>query len=125
MRRTEARESEKDSGGFPPFTHREGVDFSALKMLKTILGLLLLVLIGQAVIVWQNERAHALILKLQEQIVPSMTLPVTVDPPGPQGPITIPVTTTQGEFDPEETENEWIDRTKATCANVKARLEAE
>ena len=101
------------------------MDFRALKMLKTILGLLLLVLLGQAVLIWQNERNYAATIAGQEIIVPSMTVPVTVDPPGTQGPITVEVTTTQGEFDPEETEPQWIARTKDTCAAVKAGLESE
>lgn len=93
----------------------------ALRMLKTIIGLLLLVLLLQAVLVWQNERSYRAVQRLEE-IVPSMTIPVSVTKNGVT--TTVEVHTTQGEFDPEETENEWIDRTKATAANVKARLEA-
>lgn len=100
------------------------MDFRALKMLKTILGLLLLVLLGQALIVWQNERNYAATVALKESIVPSQTTDITVQPYGTSTTLTTKVTTTQGEFDPEETRDEWLARHIQTCADTKAKWES-
>jgi len=99
------------------------VDFSALKMLKTILGLLLLVLIGQAVIVWQNERTYRAVV--QESEVASQETEITVTPYGTSTPIKTKVTTTFREAPhTSETDDEWDARHIATCARIRAAWES-
>lgn len=91
--------------------------------LRRIFVLLAVMFVLQAFTVWQ---VHAIkkAVEAMEQIMPSMSIPVTVDPPGPATTLTVTVTTTQGEIDPDESQAEWIARTKDTVAAVKAGLEA-
>lgn len=118
------QESEDKADQLSGFTHQVCVGYRFLAMLKTILGLLLLVLLGQAIIVWQNERNYAATVALKEDIVPSQTTSITVRPYGTQTDIQTDVTTTQGEFDPSESEEDWLARHIATCAAVKTAWES-
>jgi hypothetical protein len=99
-------------------------DDPAIVWLKRIFGLSVAMLLLLGLTAWEVHGTR-MAVEAMEIEMPTMTVQVKIQPPGspPPEPYEIPLTTTQKEFDSGETENQWIDRTMATAANIKARIE--
>lgn len=90
--------------------------------LRRIFGLCALSLPLLCLIAWEVHGIKSAIAQMEEKM-PSVTITVTATRGSNSEVVVAPITTTQGEIDPEETRAAWIARTQATAADWKSAIE--
>lgn len=90
--------------------------------LRRIFGLSVVMLTVLCLVAWEVHGIKKAV-EAQEKEMPSVTITVTATRSSNSEVMSVPVTTTQGEFTESETEAAWIARTQSTAAAWKAAIQ--